>query len=85
MVILTTMEKLTRSLEHGYTRHDWSSSFLLLLIWDVPSLLEKTGNSLAQGPADVLMAMWHLARLLLGLRAIAFMYLMKRTHDCTIA
>ena len=57
-----------------------ASSFLLLLIWDVPSLLEKTGNSLAQGPADVLMAMWHLACLLLGLRAIAFMYLMKSGH-----
>ena len=57
-----------------------ASSFLLLLIWDVPSLLETTGNSLAQGPADVLMAMWHLACLLLGLRAIAFMYLMKSGH-----
>ena len=44
------------------------------------SLLETTGNSLAQGPADVLMAMWHLACLLLGLRAIAFMYLMKTGH-----
>ena len=57
-----------------------ASSFLLLLIWDVPSLLETTGNSLAQGPADVLMAMWHLACLLLGLRAIAFMYTMKTGH-----
>ncbi|MGB0365990.1 MAG: hypothetical protein ACPGJD_08060 [Candidatus Poseidoniaceae archaeon] len=56
------------------------SSFLLLFVWDVPSLLETTGNSLAQGPADVLMAMWHLACLLLGLRAIAFMYLMKSGH-----
>lgn len=56
------------------------SSFLLLFVWDVPSLLERTGNSLAQGPADVLMAMWHLACLLLGLRAIAFMYLMKSGH-----
>ena len=57
-----------------------ASSFLLLFIWDVSSLLETTGNSLAQGPADVLMAMWHLACLLLGLRAIAFMYLMKTGH-----
>ena len=56
------------------------SSFVLLFVWDVPSLLETTGNSLAQGPADVLMAMWHLACLLLGLRAIAFMYLMKSGH-----
>tara|TARA_B100001287_G_scaffold264907_1_gene257251 strand:+ start:168 stop:1064 length:897 start_codon:yes stop_codon:yes gene_type:complete len=56
------------------------SSFLLLFLWDVPSLLEKTGTSLAKGPADILMAMWHLACLLLGLRAIAFMYLMKSGH-----
>ena len=56
------------------------SSLLLLFLWDVPSLLEKTGTSLAKGPADILMAMWHLACLLLGLRAIAFMYLMKSGH-----
>ena len=57
-----------------------ASSFLLLLIWDVPSLLEETGNSLTRGPADVLMAMWHIACLLLGLRAIAFMGTMKSGH-----
>ncbi|MEC8609603.1 MAG: hypothetical protein VXY42_03765 [Candidatus Thermoplasmatota archaeon] len=57
-----------------------ASSFLLLLIWDVPSLLVGTGNSLIQGPSDVLMAIWHIACLLLGLRTIAFMYLMKSGH-----
>ena len=55
-------------------------SLLLLFSWDVPSLLVGTGNSLTQGPSDVLMAIWHIACLLLGLRAIAFMYLMKTGH-----
>ena len=55
-------------------------SLILLFRWDVPSLLIGTGNSLIQGPSDVLMAMWHIACLLLGLRAIAFMYLMKTGH-----
>ena len=55
-------------------------SLILLFSWDVPSLLIGTGNSLIQGPSDVLMAIWHIACLLLGLRAIAFMYLMKTGH-----
>ena len=55
-------------------------SLILLFSWDVPSLLVGTGNSLTQGPSDVLMAIWHIACLLLGLRAIAFMYLMKSGH-----
>ena len=55
-------------------------SLVLLFSWDVPSLLVGTGNSLTQGPSDVLMAIWHIACLLLGLRAIAFMYLMKSGH-----
>ena len=55
-------------------------SLILLFSWDVPSLLVGTGNSLTQGPSDVLMAIWHIACLLLGLRAIAFMYLMKTGH-----
>ena len=55
-------------------------SLILLFIWDVPSLLVGTGNSLIQGPSDVLMAIWHIACLLLGLRAIAFMYTMKTGH-----
>ena len=56
------------------------SSLILLFRWDVPSLLAITGNSLSQGPSNVLMAMWHIACLLLGLRAIAFMFLMKTGH-----
>ena len=55
-------------------------SLILLFSWDVPSLLVGTGNSLIQGPSDVVMAIWHIACLLLGLRAIAFMYLMKSGH-----
>ena len=55
-------------------------SLILLFSWDVPSLLVGTGNSLTQGPSDVLMTIWHIACLLLGLRAIAFMYLMKTGH-----
>ena len=55
-------------------------SLILLFSWDVPSLLVGTGNSLTQGPSDVVMAIWHIACLLLGLRAIAFMYLMKTGH-----
>ncbi|MDC3064280.1 hypothetical protein OA172_00075 [Euryarchaeota archaeon] len=55
-------------------------SLIVLFRWDVPPLLTVTGNSLAQGPPTVLMAMWHIACLLLGLRAIAFMYLMKTGH-----
>ena len=55
-------------------------SLILLFSWDVPSLLVGTGNSLTQGPSDVLMAIWHIACLLVGLRAIAFMYLMKSGH-----
>ena len=55
-------------------------SLILLFSWDVPSLLVGTGNSLIQGPSDVLMAIWHIACLLLGLRAIAFMYTMKTGH-----
>ena len=55
-------------------------SLILLFRWDVPSLLVGTGNSLIQGPSDVVMAIWHIACLLLGLRAIAFMYLMKSGH-----
>ena len=55
-------------------------SLILLFRWDVPSLLIGTGNSLIQGPSDVVMAIWHIACLLLGLRAIAFMYLMKSGH-----
>jgi hypothetical protein len=55
-------------------------SLILLFSWDVPSLLVGTGNSLIQGPSDVLMAIWHIACLLLGLRAIAFMFLMKSGH-----
>lgn len=56
------------------------SSLILLFRWDVPSLLAITGNSLSQGPSNVLMAMWHIACLLLGLRAIGFMFLMKTGH-----
>ena len=55
-------------------------SLILLFSWDVLSLLVGTGNSLTQGPSDVVMAIWHIACLLLGLRAIAFMYLMKSGH-----
>ena len=55
-------------------------SLILLLRWDVLSLLVGTGNSLIQGPSDVLMAIWHIACLLVGLRAIAFMYTMKTGH-----
>ncbi|MEC8588907.1 MAG: hypothetical protein VXY35_02000 [Candidatus Thermoplasmatota archaeon] len=57
-----------------------SISLILLFRLDVLSLLTTTGNSLAQGPPTVLMAMWHIACLLVGLRAIAFMYLMKSGH-----
>ena len=57
-----------------------ASSFSLLFIWDVLSLLETTGYSLAEGSFDGLMAMWHIACLLLGLQAIAFMYRMKTGH-----
>ena len=55
-------------------------SLILLLSWDALSLLVGTGNSLIQGPSDVLMAIWHIACLLVGLRAIAFMYTMKTGH-----
>ncbi|MEC7273448.1 MAG: hypothetical protein VXV85_07355, partial [Candidatus Thermoplasmatota archaeon] len=55
-------------------------SLILLFSWDVPSLLVGTGNSLTQGPSDVLMTIWHIACLLVGLRAIAFMYTMKTGH-----
>ena len=55
-------------------------SLILLFSWDVLSLLVGTGNSLTQGPSDVVMAIWHIACLLLGLRAIAFMYLVKSGH-----
>ena len=55
-------------------------SLILLFSWDVPSLLVGTGNSLIQGPSDVVMAIWHIACLLVGLRAIAFMYTMKTGH-----
>ena len=55
-------------------------SSILLFIWDVLSLLTKTGDSLTQGPSIVLMTMWHIACLLVGLRAIAFMYTMKTGH-----
>ena len=48
-------------------------SLVLLFSWDVPSLLVGTGNSLTQGPSDVLMAIWHIACLVLGLRTIAVM------------
>ena len=57
-----------------------SISLILLFRWDVVSLLAATGNSLTQGPSTVLMTMWHIACLLLGLRAIAFMYQMKSGH-----
>jgi len=57
-----------------------SISLILLFRWDVLSLLAGTGNSLTQGPSTVLTTMWHIACLLLGLRAIAFMYLMKSGH-----
>ena len=55
-------------------------SLILLFQWDVLSLLTVTGGSLSQGPSNVLMAMWHIACLLLGLRAIAFMLVMKSGH-----
>ena len=55
-------------------------SLILLFSWDVPSLLVGTGNSLTQGPSDVVMTIWHIACLLVGLRAIAFMYTMKTGH-----
>ena len=55
-------------------------SLILLFSWDVLSLLVGTGNSLTQGPSDVVMAIWHIACLLVGLRAIAFMYTMKTGH-----
>ena len=57
-----------------------SIALILLFRWDVVSLLTTTGNSLTQAPSTVLLAMWHIACLLLGLRAIAFMYLMKSGH-----
>ena len=55
-------------------------SSILLFIWDVLSLLTTTGDSLTKGPSIVLMTMWHIACLLVGLRAIAFMYTMKTGH-----
>ena len=55
-------------------------SLIFLFRWDVLSLLTTTGNSLTQGPSNVLMAMWHIACLLLGLRAVVFMYRMKTGH-----
>ena len=55
-------------------------SLVLLFRWDVTSLLVGTGNSLTLGPSDVLMVIWHIACLLAGLRAIAFMYTMKTGH-----
>ena len=55
-------------------------SLFLLFSWDVLSLLIVTGKSLTQGPSDVVMAIWHIACLLLGLRAIALMYTMKTGH-----
>lgn len=55
-------------------------SLILLFSWDVLSLLVGTGNSLTQGPSDVVMTIWHIACLLVGLRAIAFMYTMKTGH-----
>ena len=57
-----------------------SIALILLFRWDVVSLLTTTGNSLTQAPSTVLLAMWHIACLLLGLRAVAFMYLMKSGH-----
>ena len=55
-------------------------SLILLVSWDVLSLLIATGISLTQGPSIAFMTMWHIACLLLGLRAIAFMFGMKTGH-----
>ena len=57
-----------------------SISVLLLFVWDVPSLLVKTGESLTIGPSKMLMLLWHVICLTFGLSAIVYMFRMKTGH-----
>ena len=57
-----------------------SISVLLLFVWDVPSLLVKTGESLTIGPSNMLMLLWHVVCLTFGLSAIVYMFRMKTGH-----
>ena len=57
-----------------------SISVLLLFIWDVASLLVKTGESLTIGPSKMLMLLWHVVCLTFGLSAIVYMFRMKTGH-----
>ena len=57
-----------------------SISVLLLFVWDVPSLLVKTGESLTIGPSKMLMLLWHVVCLTFGLSAIVYMFRMKTGH-----
>ena len=57
-----------------------SISVLLLFVWDVPSLLVNTGESLTIGPSKMLMLLWHVICLTFGLSAIVYMFRMKTGH-----
>ncbi|MEC7168269.1 MAG: hypothetical protein VXW14_04705 [Candidatus Thermoplasmatota archaeon] len=57
-----------------------SISVLLLFVWDVPSLLVDTGESLTIGPSKMLMLLWHVICLTFGLSAIVYMFRMKTGH-----
>ena len=57
-----------------------TTSIILLFSLDVLSLLTTTGYSLTEGASIVLMTAWHIACLLLGLRAMVFMFGMKTGH-----
>ena len=57
-----------------------TTSIILLFSLDVLSLLTTTGYSLTEGASIVLMTAWHIACLLLGLRAMIFMFGMKTGH-----
>ena len=57
-----------------------SISVLLLFVWDVPSLLVNTGESLTIGHSRILMLLWHVVCLTFGLSAIVYMFRMKTGH-----
>lgn len=55
-------------------------SILLLFVWDVPSLLVKTGESLTVGPSKIFMLLWDVVCLTFGLSAVIYMFRMKTGH-----
>jgi hypothetical protein len=57
-----------------------ASTLLFLFVWDVPSLLEKTGRSLISESSLLALTLWRVGCLVAGISAVVYMLRMKTGH-----